>query len=109
MRTSAGSPRARASASSTGGSSGSSIRSAAASVMDATSVSRTTLVRTEIRPGSSTSLDRASAQPFELLLVGGAEQLEEAPRRLGLLLIDLGHREADVDEHPVADVDRVLA
>src|SRR5215216_104385 len=108
MRTSDGSPCARASASSTAASSGKSTRSAAASVIEATSVSSTTRVRTEIRPGSSTSVDRVLADLLELVAVRSAEQLEEVPGRLGLLLVDLRDREADVNEDPVAEVDRVV-
>jgi hypothetical protein len=43
----------------------------------------------------------------ELLLIGIAEELEEPARLAGLLLVDLGHGEADVDEDPVADLDVV--
>src|SRR5215218_505147 len=55
------------------------------------------------------SFDRARPQVGELLLPRLSELLEERARRTCLVLVDLRHREADVDEHPVADLDRVVA
>src|SRR5215218_8576021 len=53
------------------------------------------------------SLDRTPAELFQLLLEGLPERHQELPRGLCLLLVDLRHGEAHVDEHPVADADGV--
>src|SRR5690242_15447998 len=52
--------------------------------------------------GRRYSLDHARLELLELLLVLRAHLLEQAQGRLRLDLVDLGEREADVDEHPVA-------
>src|SRR5450755_4752843 len=48
------------------------------------------------------SLDHAGFQLLKLLLVVGTHPLEQVARRAGFLLVDLGDREPDVDQHPVA-------
>src|SRR6185312_4310819 len=45
----------------------------------------------------------------ELLLVVGAHPLEQGDGRARLLLVDLRDREADVDQDPVARLDRLVA
>src|SRR4051794_16069274 len=47
------------------------------------------------------SFDHAGLELFELLLVFRAHLLEQPQRRLRLLFVDFGEREADVDEDPV--------
>ena len=51
------------------------------------------------------SLDDASFQLLELLLVLGAHLHEEIERRTRLLLIDLGDCEPHVNEYPVTGLD----
>src|SRR6266545_3050797 len=63
-------------------------------------------------------LDLGLRQGDQLVGVGLADPLQELECGLGLVLVDLGEREADVDQHPVArrqcltleqaDVDRPL-
>jgi hypothetical protein len=65
--------------------------------------------RTRLAAVEARLLDRAVLELSQLLAVGVAELLEELARRLRLGLVDPGHREADVDQHPVARLDRVLA
>src|SRR4051794_27827719 len=52
--------------------------------------------------------DLGLPQRGDLVLVGLADALEELHRRLRLVLVDLGQREADVDQHPVTRLDRLL-
>src|SRR5436190_307797 len=56
---------------------------------------------------SAFSIDLARLEVGELLLVRVAEQFQERPGGARLLLVDLRHREADVDQDPVADPDFV--
>src|SRR5215212_5178049 len=56
-------------------------------------------------PARARSLDRAPAELFQLLLEGLPERHQELARGLCLLLVDLRHGEANVDEHPVPDAD----
>src|SRR5215211_6211975 len=65
--------------------------------------------RPAVPPARARSLDRTPAYLFQLLLEGVPERHQELPRGLGLLLVDLRHGEAHVDEHPVADADGVGA
>ena len=51
--------------------------------------------------------DRARLQLLELLLVLGPHLLEQPQCRVRLVLVDLRQREADVYEHPVAELDAV--
>src|SRR5215213_1136166 len=51
---------------------------------------------------SRNSLDPATAQLRQLLLVGLAEHLQEFLSLSRFRLVDLRHREADMDQHPVA-------
>src|SRR3712207_687643 len=55
------------------------------------------------------SLDRGPAELLELLLERVAQRLQELARRPRLLLVDLGHAEADVDQDPVAHLHGVGA
>src|SRR4051794_6873008 len=104
-RTAAASP-ACARAVSTAAGRDASMRCATASASEPTSTSSTTSVRTEMRLGS---FNAATSQVGELLTEGIAELLEELARGPRLLLVDLRHREADMDQHPVTRVDRILA
>src|SRR4051812_37018028 len=63
----------------------------------------------DVRPygTSASSLDLARLELSELLLERLSQLEQECRGRLRLLLVDLRHGEADVDQDPVADVDRV--
>src|SRR4051794_36659047 len=54
------------------------------------------------------SLDPGFHQGVQLVLVGLADALQELQRRLGLGLVDLAEREADVDQDPVAWLDDLV-
>src|SRR4029453_15820645 len=54
------------------------------------------------RDSGGSSFDHAPLQFPALLLVVLAHALEQGKRGASLPLIDLGDREADVDQHPVA-------
>src|SRR6476661_6044476 len=55
---------------------------------------------------ASPSLERGLGRELaDLVVVDAAQLLDEVQRAGRLLLVDLGHGEPDVDEHPVADLD----
>src|SRR3984885_3205569 len=47
-------------------------------------------------------------QGGQLVLVGLADSLQEGQCRRGLVLVDLGQGEPDVDEHPLAGLGRII-
>ena len=59
------------------------------------------------QPIRGLSVDRTGPEICQLLLVGLPERLQRPERLLGLGLVDPRDREADVDQHPVADADRL--
>src|SRR5262245_19970235 len=61
-----------------------------------------------VTPSAIRSLEAAGPELRQLLLVGLAEHLQKLARLPGLVLVDLRHREADVDQDPVAQTDRIL-
>src|SRR6478736_2846783 len=58
---------------------------------------------------SSVSSDLGRVECFDLVDVIGAHLLHLIQRRCGLLLVDLGHRKADVHQHPVTDLQVVVS
>src|ERR1700739_311043 len=57
---------------------------------------------------SRTSIDFGRCERFDLVHVVSTHLLHLIQRHRGLALVDLGHRETDVHEHPVTDLEVVV-
>src|ERR1043166_4292284 len=53
-------------------------------------------------------LDARREQRLELVVIAPTHHPQRRQGRRGLLRVDLRHREADVDQHPVADRDALV-